>query len=184
MSGTQTGRTDQPPPASRPEPLGTGDARGPGGPPPGSVPHGLGRHAASVVLGLLLTPVALALFEYVAYVGRQHAARLDVEVDASALLAAVVAAVLLFVVAVLGRVSPLGPLVSGLVWGVLPWVMVTFFLRQYLSLVGHLPEVCCQQVVGVGESFSGGLAFVYAVLGALLIGTGAAAAWPRRGSRR
>lgn len=139
-------------------------------------PLGAWRHLGSLVLALALTPVALVLVDYGMLRRVAGVRTVSGDVDSRALLALLGAGALLFLVAVLARLSPLGPFLAGLVWGLAPWVLVTFFPERVLAWLGRLPDLYDR--IGTSAPYYG--FGVYAAVAALLVGTGCAAAWHRR----
>ena len=87
-----------------------------------------------------------------------------------------VAAGCLFLVAAAGRISGFGPLVGGILWGVLPTLWVYGDFSSYADAVGDLPEA--YDDIGFGL-LSSGFAIYPAVAG-LLLGTALAGRWRRR----
>lgn len=154
------------------------DEPGPPSPPePGHRRFGFLRHLGSLLVALVLTPVALLLMDY-AMTRRAPLPQTPTgEVpDAPVLATLLGACVLLFVVAAVSRVSPAGPIVAGVVWALAPWVLLTFFTDRAVRALDDLPYMYDDQGV---NSFSYGFAS-YAVVAALLIGSGCAVAWRRR----
>lgn len=146
-------------------------------PPPPPPLIGAGRHLLSLVAALVLTPVALILMDhgYVRWSRSIQGLRADTSPDARALAAVIAAAVILLVVALLAKLSPLGPIIAGLVWGAAPWVAVTFFPRDVLRHVTDLPNLYS----GIGDNVVGYGFVLYAAVTALLVGAGFGASWRR-----
>lgn len=134
-----------------------------------------GSHLNSLVLSLLLTPIALVLVDY-AYLngwGRSITTGVDDPIALRAGIVIGVAAALLLVVAALGRASGIGPLLAGLVWGALPAVGFALVPLQMVRRMTDLPDLYDNFLSGL----SGGASIVFPVLGAVLVGTGLFGRW-------
>jgi hypothetical protein len=129
----------------------------------------------SGILGLVLTPIALGLLSYGGLrEQRNEMAMTLTHRDAPAIALLAGGAILLLVVAALGAWSSTGPLLGGLVWGVLPGVVGLAKPEWDLELLRRLPF----DLMSGASSwlFSGGLI----AAGFLLVGTGLAATLVRR----
>jgi hypothetical protein len=136
------------------------------------------RHLTSVVLALLLVPAAYALADYsyqaaVTHVGSDASGRLPTDI----VVAMGIAAASFFAAAAAGRISALGPLVAGLVWGAAPTVWVMLDYASYTQRVKDIPNFYDDLGLGL---YTAGFALFPAVAG-LLIGAALAGRW--RGSR-
>ena len=137
------------------------------------------RHMTSVLLALVLVPAAYVLIDhsfYRAFLGSGdllEGGRLSTEV----IVTMSIAAACFFAAAATGRISALGPLVAGLVWGAAPAVWVMLEYTSYTETVGDLPNLYDDFGLGL---VTAGFALFPAVAG-LLLGTAVAGRW--RGSR-
>lgn len=129
----------------------------------------------SGILGLVLTPVALGLLSYGGLRTQQNEMAMVVtQRDAPAIAMVAGGAILLLVVAALGAWSSTGPLLGGLVWGVLPGVVGLAMPEWDLRVLRALPfDLMSGASIWL---FSGGLI----AAGFLLVGTGLAATLVRR----
>lgn len=138
-----------------------------------------GRHMTSVLLALVLVPAAYVLFDHSFYRAVRASGtvvdegRLPLEV----IVTMGIAAACCFAAAATGRISALGPLVAGLVWGAAPAVWVILDFASYAERLLDLPNVYDDLGLGL---FTAGFALFPAVTG-LLLGTAVAGRW--RGSR-
>lgn len=134
----------------------------------------------SALAGLLLTPVALGLVIYGgSRLQRMFAQAYSVGNEPLGLFLLIFGGLLLLGVALLGALSGLGPMLGGLVWGVLPGLAGVLGPRDVLSVVYDLG----------GREFSVGLV-TWMVMGALfgsgflLIGAGLVGTLTRRRADR
>jgi hypothetical protein len=128
----------------------------------------------SGILGLVLTPVALGLLSYGGLREQNEMAMAVAHRDAQAIALLAGGAILLLVVAALGAWSSTGPLLGGLVWGVLPGVVGLAMPEWDLRLLHALPfDLMSGAIIWL---FSGGLI----AAGFLLVGTGLTATLVRR----
>jgi len=99
------------------------------------------RHLASVVVALVLTPVGVLVFDHGAGSYRQVLARTFDNGEAAGELFQMFAggAILLAVVAC-ARVSGLGPLLAGVVWGLLPFLWYVADVRSFFEFARDLPS--------------------------------------------
>lgn len=133
-------------------------------------------HLTSLVLSVVLTPLALIAYDYAlaAGWGRGVARGEDVQAPVKALVGMGIAALLLLVVASASRLSGLGPLVAGLLWGVAPAV-----------LFAEVPFSTAKRMLDIADPydrFTFGLisqSGVFVVVGALLVGVGLFGRWRR-----
>jgi len=136
------------------------------------------RHLTSVLLALLLVPAAYALADYsskgalvdIATLGQ---GRLPTEV----IVTMAASAACFLAAAAAGRISALGPLVAGLVWGAGPTVWLMLDYSSYNERLLDIPNF--YDGLGLGL-LTAGFALFPAVTG-LLLGAAFAGRW--RGSR-
>jgi hypothetical protein len=139
---------------------------------------GTPAHLTSIIVALALVPVAYGLFDYAmthalprAYVTFDH-----LTLPPRAVLPVLGGFVLLLLASAVGRLSGLGPLLAGLVWGVAPTVIVLVRPLALLRQSRHLPDL--YPLIGTNLATTG--IVVFPVAGALLIGAGFAGRWRRR----
>ncbi|QYN26127.1 hypothetical protein K1T34_22670 [Amycolatopsis sp. DSM 110486] len=94
----------------------------------------------SGLLGLVVTPVALGLLSYGGYRQQTLIAVMSTRRDALGIALIAGGAILLLLVAALGAWSSSGPLLGGLVWGVLPGVVVLAVPEWGFDLLDVLPR--------------------------------------------
>jgi hypothetical protein len=98
------------------------------------------RHLASLVLALLLVPAALVLLDFGAErAGRSLQTLASLPAVAVATLA--VGFVLLLLAGATGRLSGLGPLAAGLLWGAAPTLWLLASPTTFVRVMRHLPDV-------------------------------------------
>ena len=141
--------------------------------------RGLGgnRHLGSVVLSFLAVLGAYGAVDYAYYrtLGPGLTVYQGGDLSDRAMIAAAVAAACLFVAALAGRISGLGPLLAGLVLGAGPCVWIVLDHRSYVDRANDIPELWSHTSFGlVGASV-----VLYPVVAGLLIGTGLAGKWRR-----
>ena len=143
---------------------------------PAEAPRRGAARVLSALGGLLLTPVALGLLSWGGLRQQQLVqATLSTNRDAMGIALLAGGAILLLVVGTLSAVSAIGPILGGLVWGVLPGVAAMAMPEWGFRLVNQMPK--SDIAYGVMDwLFIGGLLGV----GFLLVGTGLAAALVRR----
>ncbi|MCL3861361.1 hypothetical protein [Actinotalea sp. K2] len=143
---------------------------------------GVVRHVLGVLLGLVLTPVAVLLVG-IGTARLSDAAGTGTDTDVLGATLLVVGAVLLLAVVLLGVWSPAVPITGGLVWGVALGV-------AYLVVPGTMESVVDQLSDGrsvpaaVDELAAGAMSGQLLVTGLLLLGAGLATAFARRAGRR
>ncbi|WP_233574245.1 hypothetical protein [Amycolatopsis panacis] len=134
-----------------------------------------GARVLSGLAGLVLTPVALGLLGYGGYRQQNVLSTYAAHSDAVSVVLLVAGALLLLAVATLGAWSSAGPLLGGLLWGVLPG-LVTLAMPQWgLELLNLVPWG--QLRFGVATWLFTGALFG---CGFLLVGTGLAGSLVRR----
>jgi hypothetical protein len=139
-------------------------------------PHRGAAHVVSALGGLVLTPVALGLLAWGGLRQQQLIqATLSTNRDAMGIALMAGGAILLLVVGALGALSAIGPILSGLVYGVLPGVATMAVPEWGFKLVNQMPKSDIAYGV-MNWLFIGGLLGV----GFLLVGTGLATALVRR----
>ncbi len=134
------------------------------------------RHVIGTAVALVLTPIGLLVFDYGS--GRYLQERLrtfDESVGAGPLALMIVGLLILAVVAVSARLSGLGPLLAGLVWGGLPFLWVLLDLSSFLRMARDLPGTYFWFSVPT---------YLFPLVGALLVGAGVAGRWRGRPQHR
>lgn len=122
-----------PPPSSGPAPFVP--------PPSGRRTSMVLRHLMSAVVALVLTPVGVLVFDHGAGSYRQELARtLDSSEGGSELLQMVAGALILLAVVACARLSGLGPVLAGLVWGLLPFVWYLVDVPSFFDFTRDLPS--------------------------------------------
>ena len=130
------------------------------------------RHVVSVVAAMVLAPVGLLLFDYGS--GRYHRERLvhlDDSQSSTALLVMVGGIVLLALTAACTRISGLGPVVAGVVWGVLPFLWFFADVEGFFEFVQDLPT---------DHFWFASPTYLFPLAAAFLVGAGAGGRWARR----
>jgi hypothetical protein len=135
-----------------------------------------GSVLSSVLLSLVLTPLGLVALDYSISEGwGRGVTTLDnARVPVPALVALGVGAVLLLVVAGLSRMSGLGPLLAGLVWGAAPAVGFALVPVTTARRMVDLPDPYDQFLFGLTAQ-----SMVFPAVGAVLIGAGLLGRWRR-----
>jgi hypothetical protein len=132
----------------------------------------LPRHLISVVVALVLTPVGIMVFDYGSGKYHQERARnFDGSGTADELLLVVLGALVLLAVAASARISGLGPVLAGLVWGGIPFVWFVADLPGFYDFSQDLP--------GTYFWFSVP-GYLFPLVGTLLVGAGLAGTWRGR----
>lgn len=133
-----------------------------------------GFHVASAFFSLLLTAVALVALDYSLSQGLINVGQAadGARVSDDAGIAMAVAGGVLLLVAALSRLSGLGPLLAGLVWGVLPAVGYALVPAEMNQRIADLPDPYADFLTGLGGSPA-----VFPVLGGLLVGIGVFGRW-------
>lgn len=165
MSTQQPWPPGQPAPAAYPSPV-TAKPKPSGG-------AMVARHLVSALVALVLVPLAAVCLDIGTDRGLRQFQTYQLHPSALTLVWLVVGAVLLLVVGLTARLSGLGPLLAGVVWGVVPGALLLLVPRTFLDIVRKLPEF------PDGHSFwftYTGFA-LFPVLAALLIGGGLAGRW-------
>jgi hypothetical protein len=143
---------------------------------PGERPRRGSSHVVSALGGLVLTPVALGLLSW-GGLRQQQLIQATLSTNRDSLGIALLAggAILLLVVAAFGALSAVGPILGGLIYGVLPGVAAMAMPEWGFRLVNLMPK--SDIAYGVMDFlFIGGLLGV----GFLLVGSGLANALVRR----
>jgi len=160
-------------PGSPPPPAPPPAVPRPAAPPRGGVPMAV-RHVLSVVAAAVIAPIGLLVFDYGAEdYSIQRQVYLDQSHTGKGFVLIAVGAVLLLLVAALGRVSGLGPVVAGLLYGVAPFLWFHLDLSSFYSRSRDLPST---------HLWFGAAAYEFPLVAALLIGAGLAGRWARRRS--
>jgi hypothetical protein len=144
-------------------------------------PGGALRRVLSAVVCLLLTPIGIAAMTYgVDRYWHLTIQQVGAERDHRGLVAIGLGACLLLIVAWLGAVSPIGPMLGGLVWGIAPAVLYLLDPRgtaREVSDLGFIPDSALSgAVLWLGHG-------AFLMLGVLLVGAGLAASSGRRRAR-
>lgn len=137
---------------------------------------GANRHLGSVLLSFLAVVGAYGALDYGFYrANTESQLQGDGALPDQTMIALGVAAACLLVAAAAGRMSALGPLVSGLVLGAAPaaWVMLDF--PSYVSRLDDVPEIWDHTTFGL--SYVGFAA--YPIVAGLLLGAAFAGRWRR-----
>jgi hypothetical protein len=148
-------------------------------PPPFETEPGLhaGRHIACAIVSLIVVPAAIGLLAYGGARYQDVVIKPAIEHDVRGLAALAGGAFLLLLVACSGALSPLGPLLSGLVWGLAPAVLFVMAPEDTVDRVDDIPAITSRIEAGlmVWLAFGGFLA-----VGVALFGAGFTAAMRRR----
>lgn len=162
-------------PTGSPEPAQPTESMGAAEPAPSG--GGAFRHLLGGLVAVVFTPVAVALLIYGGHRYFEMAERSDFTNDARGLITLGTGAVLLLVVASLGALSPVGPFLAGVVYGLAP---AAFYLVR--------PEDAIDWIDGTPVATAGmeSVALYWLALGCFLavgvtlVGTGVTAAFRRR----
>ena len=137
-----------------------------------------GRHLTGVLLALLLVPAGYAFADYGFEDAIRHGATMEEgRLPTEVIVAMCAAAACFFAAAAAGRISAMGPLVAGLVWGAAPTVWVMLDYTSYAERVQDIPNFYDDLGLGL---YTAGFTLFPAVAG-LLLGAAVAGRW--RGSR-
>lgn len=136
------------------------------------------RHLVSVLVAVIATPIGLALFDIGVESWRRHVVQ-TLDADGAPFLAYVLAFAgfgLLLGAAATGRLSGLGPLVAGVLWGGIPGLWMLIDLPSFWEVTREIPQVW-------DHTFWFAYPLVLPLAGALLVGAGIAGRWnaPKRG---
>lgn len=135
--------------------------------------RGGSRHLLSAFLCLVLAPIGIAAMTYGAErYGELTLGHANAERDLRGLAALGAGACVLLIVAWLGAVSPAGPVLSGLIWGLIPAVLFLASPRDISRQVSDLPLLPDLALSGIVTWLQNG---AFLILGALLVGAGLAA---------
>ncbi|WP_162830289.1 hypothetical protein [Amycolatopsis palatopharyngis] len=134
------------------------------------------RHLFSGALGLLATPAGLGLVGYGSGQIRRTIAELPGEAGVTGAVAMVAGGLVLLGVALLGRLSPAGPLAGGLVWGILPGLFVLAFPLTAFRITSDLLDLGELGAGALGLLLTGGIL----ATGMALTGAGISSALARR----
>jgi hypothetical protein len=136
-----------------------------------------GRHILCAIVGLIVAPVAIGLLAYGGARYQDVVIKPAIEYDLRGVAALGGGAFLLLLVACSGALSPLGPLLSGLVWGVAPAVFFLVAPEDTVDRIGDIPQMTDRIEAGLfaWATFGGFLA-----VGVALFGAGFTAAMRRR----
>ncbi|MDQ6523801.1 hypothetical protein RB608_09335 [Nocardioides sp. LHD-245] len=130
------------------------------------------RHLASVVIALVLTPVGVLVFDYGAgKYAQERVARFDNSGTAGELVLMVVGALILMSVAASARISGLGPVLAGVLWGLVPFLWFLVDLRSFFDLSQDLPSTYYWFTVPT---------YLFPLVAAMLVGSGLAGRWRGR----
>ncbi|WP_408897663.1 hypothetical protein ACJ5H2_00815 [Nocardioides sp. R1-1] len=155
-----------PPPSPYPHP------QAPVGTPPARRSPMAVRHLASAVIALVLTPVGLLVFDYGAGRYRMEQARTFDNSETGGELALILLGVAILVaVGATGRVSGLGPVLAGLVWGLLPFLWFLADLEGFFRFSRDLPTT---------QFWFGDPPYLFPLVAALGVGAGLAGRWRGR----
>lgn len=127
-------------------------------------------HLVSVAIALVVTPVGILLFDYGAgqYL-RTRAVYLEGNSGTFSELAPMaLGGLLLAGVAATARLSGLGPIVAGFVWGLLPLLWFVIDVRSFFDVMQDLP---------LNHFWFASPPFLFGLVAALLVGSGAGGRW-------
>ncbi len=127
------------------------------------------RHVVSAVVALGATPIGLLVFDYGA--GKYSQERLAYFNSSGAwteLATMIVGAGILLVGAAAGRLSGLGPVLAGVVWGLFPFLWLAIDLPSFYDVIRDLPSTYI---------WFGAAAYEFPLVATLLIGAGLAGRW-------
>ncbi len=131
------------------------------------------RHLLSAFLCLVLAPIGIVAMTYgTERYGELTLGQAGAERDLRGLAALGAGAFILLIVAWLGAMSPAGPLLSGLIWGVIPAVLFLASPRDISKRTSDIPALPDLAHAGIVTWLQTG---GFLVLGALLVGAGLAA---------
>lgn len=139
-------------------------------------------HAAArllgALIGLVLTPIALGLLTYGGFRYQELAAAGgDFEHDTRGLVALIAGALVLLIVAWAGALSAAGPMLGGLVWGLLPALLFLVYPEDTLSRVDDIPVVPADTEAGTITWLAVGS---FLAVGVVLFGSALSVALRRR----
>ena len=141
--------------------------------------RGLGgnRHVASVLLSFLGVLGAYGAVDYGFYraLGPDLTVYQGGELSDRAMIACAVAAGCLFVAAMAGRISGLGPLLAGLVLGAGPCAWIVLDHASYVARANDIPEMWDHTSFGL----VGAATVLFPVVAGLLLGVAVAGKWRR-----
>ncbi|MBF6212043.1 hypothetical protein IU433_23350 [Nocardia puris] len=154
-------------------------------PPPDWTPPGaqfrsggtLGRTAIGVLIGLVVTPIGLALAAHGAATTRQWVIMGDAANRWGSTFQIIAGAALLLLVAALAAYSPAGTILAGMVWGIFPGIVYFLFPDDTFRLIDDLPLLSDETRLAVHAWVINGSVFL---AGVLLVGAGVAATLRRR----
>lgn len=127
------------------------------------------RHVASVVVAMVLTPIGVLVFDYGS--GKYLQERVRTLGDSGAtgeLVLLVLGALILMAVAASARLSGLGPVLAGLVWGGIPFLWFVVDLPGFYEFARDLPSTYYWFSVP---------GYLFPLVGALLVGAGLGGRW-------
>lgn len=101
---------------------------------------GGGRHFASVLFAFLLVPAGYVLLDYSTFRAIESTAQLDESLPSRVLMAFGIAACCLLLAAATARISALGPLLAGLLWGIGPAAWMLLDYSAYVEAVRDIPD--------------------------------------------
>lgn len=133
------------------------------------------RHLASLGIAFFVTPVGILLFDYGAgrYL-RERAINFGEGTEGIGWLVLLFAGgLVLLMVALTGRISGLGPVVAGLLWGLVPLLWFVIDLTSFYDFSRDLPST---------HFWFSNPPFLFGLVAPLLIGSGLAGRW--RGAQR
>jgi hypothetical protein len=127
------------------------------------------RHLASVVLALGLTPVGVLVLDYGA--GKyylERARNFDNSGAVGELLLVLLGALILLAVAATARLSGLGPVLAGLVWGLVPFLWFLADIESFFDLTRDLPST---------YFWFGSPSYLFPLVAVACVGAGLAGRW-------
>lgn len=130
------------------------------------------RHLASVAVALVLTPVGILVFDHGAGTYLDEWFRnFETSAVSGELLLMVLGVLILVAVAACGRLSGLGPVLAGVVWGVVPFVWFLVDLRSFTDFAQDLPSTYL---------WFRSPTYLFPLVAAMLLGAGLAGRWRGR----
>ncbi|MFC9895199.1 hypothetical protein ACFVMC_16065 [Nocardia sp. NPDC127579] len=138
---------------------------------------GFSRFLVATLICLVVTPVGMGFAAHGAASTRQWVILGDTADRLGSTIQILVGAALLLLVAGLAAYSPAGPILAGLVWGVVPGVIYFMFPEDLYRLITDIPLLSDETLLAIHAWVINGCIFL---AGVLLVGAGAAATFRRR----
>ncbi|AFT99804.1 hypothetical protein [Nocardia brasiliensis] len=138
---------------------------------------GFGRTLIGSVVGLVVTPIGIGLAAHGALDTRQWVLLGTAADRWGSNFQIIGGAVLLFLVAALAAFSPVGTVIAGLVWGLIPGLLQILFPEDTYRQIENLPELSDDFHLALHNWVLNGFALI---TGLFLIGAGIAATLRRK----